>query len=346
MILASLALGFASLAVAERGLHDWRARSLSSDGARWIWGEGAWEKRALPAAFLAACDFVLPDEPAGARLSILADEEYLVYVNARLIGSNRYRAGAPLDVYEVADLLQPGANRIAVELRSGRGSGGLLAIVDSGSARHCVTGPSWRFFRRRAPGVIRGWTPLAGGEAPRVWGLPPTGRWGAPPAARPRPRLDRNVGGRPLLPVAAHALARPSADAPARVLLYDWGEEVYGFLRIGFEGPAAPALLYLDRQVPDPRERSSDDVMVTLDGESRWRAAAPVRFRYAVIAGEPDVRWVDVLAAGPALVGVYPPAPAPPGLLGLAPPPLRAPVEDEIRRQLEGFASITGREEP
>jgi hypothetical protein len=345
VVLVSLTLGFASLAVAERGLHDLRSRSLAADGALWIWGEGAWEKRAQPAAFLAACDFALTDAPAGARLSIVADEEYLVYVNARLIGSNRYRDGAPLDVYEVADLLQPGANRIAVELRSGRGAGGLLAMVESGGARHCVTGPAWRFFRRRALGVVRGWTPLVGGEAPRVWGLSPTGRWGAP-AAAPKPRLDRSLEGRPSLPADVQTLSHPAEESPARVLRYDWGEEVYGFLRIGFDGPSAPALLYLGTQLPDPRERSSDEVMVTLDGESRWRAAAPARFRYLVIAGGPDVQWVDVLAAGPELVAAYPPALVPGGLLGIEPPPLRAPVEDEIRRQLEGFASIAGGEKP
>jgi hypothetical protein len=337
---------FASLAVAERGLHDLRSRALPTDGAQWIWAEGPWEKSPLPTAFLAACDFTLEEAPASARLSIVADEEYLLYVNGRLVGSNRYRAGAPLDVYEVGDLLQEGANRLVAELRSSRGAGGLLAIVEAAGQAGCPSGASWRIFRRRARGVVRGSMPLGGGEAPRLWGFSPTGRWGKPLAGEPRPRLDGARFSPPVPRSSAETLVAPAEGQRARLALYDWGEEVFGFVRLRFARPEPSAVLYFGSERPDPRQRPADAVLVGMPGEILWRSATPVRLRYLLIGGEVELRGAEVLPCGPEFAAAYP-APRPPaGLLGLSPPPLRAPVEDEIRRQLQGFAGLARREEP
>jgi hypothetical protein len=346
-LLAVPVLLFASLAVAERGLHDRRARALPSDGAEWIWAEGPWEKSAMPAAFLAACDFPLADAPPAAQVSIVADEEYLLYVNGRLVGSNRYRDGARLDLYEVADLLQAGTNRLVVELRSGRGAGGMLAMVAAaGSPVQCASGPQWRIFRRRAAGLLRGWMPLDGGESPRLWGFSPTGRWGEPVAGEPRPRLDG-----PRLATldpgrGAQVLAAPGDPRPARLMLFDWGEPVYGFLRLRFARGEPAALLYLGAEPPDPRQRPADALVVGLPGDNMWRSATPVRLRYLLVGGDADLRGVEMLAGSPEIAAAYPSPWVPPGLLGLSPPPLRTPVEDEIRRELQGFAGLARREEP
>jgi len=343
----SLVLLFASLAVAERGLHDRRSRALPSDGAQWIWAEGPWEKSAMPAAFLAACDFRLADPPPAAQVSLIADEEYLLYVNGRLVGSNHYRKDAPLDVYEIGDLLRPGTNRLVAELRSGRGVGGVLAMVEVGErTAECPTGPDWRVFRRRSAGILRGWMPLDGGEGPRLWGWSPTGRWGTPAPGTARPRLDAPhmtslEPGR-----AREVLTAPSGERPARLLLYDWGEEVFGFLRLRFARAEPSALLYFGAEPPDPRQHPADALVVGLSGDKLWRSATPLRLRYLLIGGDAELRGVEILPFGPEYAAAYPPPWPPAGLLGLTPPQLRTPVEDEIRRELQGFAGLARREEP
>jgi hypothetical protein len=348
-LLLGVVLG--GLAMAERGLHDVRARELPSDGAQWIWAEGPWEKSAMPASFLAACDFTLdraPGDRADARLSILADEEYLIYVNGRLVGSNRYRAGAPFDVYEVGDLLQGGGNRVVAEVRSSRGGGGLLAMTEVAGEEgsNCPSGPGWRIFRRRSVGVLRGWLPLANGEAPRLWGWSPTGRWGTPTAGSPRPRLDGSPFAPPIPAGQGETLLRPAKESTAKLTLYDWGEEVFGFVRLRFTRGEPNAVVYFGAKRPDPRQRPADLVLVGMPGEVYWRSAVPLRLRYLLIGGSVEVRSAEVLPYGPEFAAAYPPAPPPAGLLGIEPPPLRPPVEDEIRRQLEGFAGLARREEP
>ena len=83
-------------------------------------------------AFYAVRDFELDSPPARASVRILADEAYILYVNGRRVGSGAYFAGAPLDTYPLDLVLRPGWNRVAVELRSGRGAGGLLCALFAG----------------------------------------------------------------------------------------------------------------------------------------------------------------------------------------------------------------------
>ncbi len=56
-----------------------------------------------------------------------------------------------------------------------------------------------------------------------------------------------------------------------------------------------------------------------------------------------------MLPVDEAALGRFPPprAAAPVrGVLGIVPPPLRTPVEDEVWRELEGVPGVAGREEP
>ena len=186
--------------------------------AEWIWSPGP-RDRSAPTAFFVAADFDLDEVPAAAELSALADEEYVLYLNGRRVGSNSYSPGASFDVYEVASLLRPGANRLAAELRSGRGSGGFLASL----RRRGDRAPARRHRRRLAGGG------RAGGRGGRRRLLPrrrSAGRLvgaaagGPVGGARPRtapPALRR--GGRPPAngsrPSAAPSSARPSPGARA-----------------------------------------------------------------------------------------------------------------------------------
>jgi hypothetical protein len=187
---------------------------------------------------------------------------------------------------------------------------------------------------------------LDGGESPRIWGWSPTGRWGTPAAGPLRPRLDPTPTAILAPGRGTELLAAAKDKRPARLLLYDWGEEVFGFLRLRFARGEPAALLYLGPEPPDPRQRPADELVVGLAGDNYWRSATPVRLRYLLVGGDADLRGVEVLPYGPEFAAAYP-APAPPyGLLGLTPPQLRTPVEDEIRRQLQGFAGLARREEP
>jgi len=107
-----IALAAAALAiVAERS--EWvRALGTGGTARAWIWAPV--ELRDVrPRAFFAAREFELAAVPQRAILEVLGDEEYVAWANGWRIGSGRYRAGAPLDRYEVARYLH--LNRADIE---------------------------------------------------------------------------------------------------------------------------------------------------------------------------------------------------------------------------------------
>ncbi|HEX9670070.1 MAG TPA: hypothetical protein VGC93_11370 [Thermoanaerobaculia bacterium] len=338
------ALALPLLAWAERaGVTAVARRVLPTGEAEWIWAE--WSVRAkTPAVFYAARDFELDAVPAGARLLVLADEEHVLWVNGRRVGAGRYRTGAPLDVYPAADLLQPGANRILVELRSARGAGGFIARLEDGDGRFLlVTDPSWLVFRRHRPGLVRGWEPLeegpAAGEPAFSWGSPPVGRWDAPRPSPPRPPLDERTG-RAIRP------RRVAGDPAGERKLYDFGRAVTGYLRLEHRPNAEMdvALLLAGDRPPDPRDRAQGAVLLMPDGRA-WLDARARRFRYVLLLGAPSVTGARVLPVGGEEAAAAARPEPPEGAFGLAPPPLRAPIEDEVRRELKGVPRVAGREE-
>ena len=172
------------LGLAERGARLVVSRRLPTGGAQWIWAQGALD-RSEPVAFYAVRDFELDSPPARASARILADEAYILYVNGRRVGSSAYYAGAPLDTYPLDSLLRPGWNRVAVELRSGRGAGGLLCalFVEDDAKPLLGSDGDWRIFHDTA-GILDGMRPVADGRPALVWQSPPTGGWGVPRLAR------------------------------------------------------------------------------------------------------------------------------------------------------------------
>src|SRR6476659_5880738 len=133
-----------------------RARLFYPTGAaEWIWTPLN-RHATLPVAFLAVRDFDLDEPPAAARLLAAGDEEYVLYLNGKLVGAGAHAPGvpgAPLDVYEVGPLLRPGGNRLVAELRSARGAGGFLArLEESASGRTIVASDRrWRRHDRHPP---------------------------------------------------------------------------------------------------------------------------------------------------------------------------------------------------
>jgi hypothetical protein len=344
-LLALVLAGTAALALADHWLFAARARRTSpTQGAEWIW-EPRNSRDFRPTAFYAVRDFEVAASPRRAPLLLLADEEYVLYLNAKRIGAGRYRQGAPLDRYDAAPWLVPGANRLVVELRSGRGAGGLLLSLAGERGEPLVqSGPGFQILKRHRLGLMRGFLPLEGGVAAQVWGLPPLGRWKWPV-----------VG--PQAPALASRLRRPPVAAPRAfpagrsAVLFDWGREVTGQLEIELprrrpsDEPAAleSALLWTGMAPPDLSRESPTEPVLPVPESRVWLDPVPRRLRYALVAGIAPGQGGEGVAAriypvDPA--GVPAAVPPPEGVFGIAAPPLRAPVEDEVRRKLQGLAGV------
>jgi hypothetical protein len=348
--------GFSSLA--ER-----RARASSPTGeAEWIW-QNRYHRDVSPAAFLAARDFFLESVPSRARLLVAADEEYVLTLNNRPVG----RGGSPYrgvpDAYEVAPLLLPGGNRFVVDLRNGRGPGGFLLCLEDPATRRplVVSDGDWRIFPRWVFGLERGWLPLEDGEAPRIWGIPPLGRWGklGTPVAKP---LGIGFAGSSLAPIGSKRVALaplPGGEpVPGAAVLLDWGREVTGYLALELAVPQelAIGLLWVGETPPDPYLARPAGTILLRPGRGSWADAHPRRFRYALVVGlgAPASALVTPLSGA---LGEGPPAAAPDldfsvakieaqgGAFGVVPPPSRTPVEDEVWRKLQRLAGVGGGKE-
>ena len=335
-----------ALALAARARPVLRARSLPTGDAQWIWRRIDRMDHA-PTAFYALRDFDLPDPPPDrARLLIAADEEYVLTLNGRRIGAGAYQPGTVLDVYEVGPLLLPEGNRLMVELRSGKGAGGLLAsLVDEATDRAIVgTDERWRTFGTHELGLLRGWLPAGRGEPAQCWGVPPIGRWGVPRVGAPKPLLAFERA--PRIPAASRLPASLPAGLvegrpPGSPVLYDWGRPVEGFLTLGVQ-PAdkiGVALLFAGEEPPDLlRSRPTAAVMIQA-GRRDWMDAVPRRFRYVLLVG-----LVRPAAAALIPAPAVPPArPVEARVFGVQAPPLRSPVEDEVWSKLQRLSGVAGR---
>jgi hypothetical protein len=361
-----VAAGVLLLALGTRALGSIVARfTVPTRTAQWIWETR--ERRDLsPAAFYTARDFTLDKVPARARLLVSGDEEYILYLNGARIGAGAWRPGTVLDAWEVGPLLQPGSNRILAEVRSERGTGGFLLNLEDAAGEQIVrTDGEWRIFHSHQLGILRGWLPLTGAAAPssipaQVWGLPPLGRWGRPRMGPVQPLFIDLTRGRPVPAVSAATLSSPAPSSPGKpqptLRLFDWGREVTGYLLVDVQPSAnmGIGLLYTGGAAPPVllAERPASGILL-VPGRRTWMDAHPRRFRYALVVGLPGamedisarVQEVDSgQAAG--LIREMETARRPArGVLGIVPPPLRTPVEDEVWRDLQGVAGVAGGKE-
>ena len=341
------------VAVAVRALPAVRGR-LPTGKAQWIW-RAMDRKDNYPTVFYAVRDFELESPPARARLLVTADEEYVATLNGRPVAAGMYvrrNSGTTLDAYDVGPLLRAGGNRLIVELRSGRGAGGLLAALEGGAGEPIlVSDESWRIYRKHELGLVRGWLPLRedgedGSEPAFCWGNPPLGRWGWPrlgavapllpraplvPAASARP-LDLNLGG--------SEVGRP----PGSPVLYDWGREVEGYLTLDVPPSKDPGtgLLFIGSEPPDPRRTPYTAPVLVLPGRHDWMDAQPRRFRYALVMGMAQQATASVL---PAPARSMSRDPEEMKVFGIEGPRLRTPVEDEVWSKLQRLAGVARREE-
>src|SRR5262249_10014437 len=164
----------------------------------------------------------------------------------------------------------------------------------------------------------------------------------------PRPLFTDLALGRPAA-AAASVLLPPLALFPADRpqpprRLFDFGREVTGYLLVDVQ-PAAEqdgkqiGLLWTGGAPPDPLHQRESAGIIVLPGRRTWMDARPRRFRYALVMGLPRTLGARVQEVDPgrAAVLLAPLGSTVPrrGVLGIVPPPLRTPVEDEIWRQLK-----------
>lgn len=177
----ALAVAITGMAAARATLRAHAEREYSRTGpARWIWySRDVKDPRAL--AFVATRDLVLDRRPPRATAKVFGDRWHVLWVNGRRVGGARQRPGDPLALYEVAEDLGPGRNRIAIESGSDTGVGGLLFSLDiSDWGRDvCVSDGRWRVDPSRRA-IASG-----GRYRPDVWGSPPMYPWGWPRVPRP-----------------------------------------------------------------------------------------------------------------------------------------------------------------
>lgn len=337
---------------AESGF-TWLAgpHGLPVGNAHWIWAPRATSWTG-PVAFLAIRDFDLDDVPGEARLVILADEEYVAWLNDTLVGSGRYRPGDPLDAYSVAPLLKKGRNRLLVELRSGRGLGGFFANLHfpGTSIRDVGTDDSWRMTRMSRAGIMNGNGKIAYLPPARDLGAPPFGRWGPVAVGRARELLSNVIRKRafsaPVLQDETRSGRWVSAGRGGAghipAVRIDFGREVEGLLVLGFsDSEPEPGLLYLSDSMPDPDEQSPAALVMRMRGGRYWMDVEMRRFRYAVVLGMPDLVKAQIYRYRGTPPLSWRPVPLLPmrGVFGLRSPLLRSSAEDEVWRKLQGLAS-------
>ncbi len=343
------ALGLVVLAAGARHLAARVFEPVS--GARWIWAAGDY-REGDPISFYAVRELDL-EATVPARIAIAADETYLLYVNGRRAGAGSYRRNAPLDEYEVGALLEPGLNRILVEVRSSRGAGGLIAEIGLGDAhRNIVTDASWRIYKRYDPGLFGGWSSPEAGEAPVAWGRPPTGRWRlaaarlrpVPPQGLLPPALRRPLRHRPYHDAAWLELDETRRQIPALgpQQIFDWGEEVEGIVSFDLRSDQGkPGLLYASAEPPDAQERPPDAIIIPVPGRRYWEDAQPRRFRYLLLVGvEPASRIEVELPNGTSTRALEVPSEEPrDGIFGIEPPRSYSRVEEAVWERLEKEAA-------
>jgi len=333
--------------VAAERLHGFgRLRTLGAPRQLWIWSADP-PDLVEPRAFFVARDFDLATVPASARLEVIGDPEYVVYLGGDRIGSGSYEAGQGLDVYEVAPELHPGSNRVVLELRSPIGSGGAtLRIVDAAGRKLVATDDHWHIYAMSWKGLVEG-QPLWGNGTAKVLGASPLGRWGIPAPTPPRPLFENAVdlahalGGRtfqaPLTSTRWHRLRRRARHAPplGPLVTIDFGAVLRGYLHLDLDpGANGPLLVRYGLAPASRRGWVPDEVVVPIANRSYWQGPVPRTFRFVEIAGTSEVTWAAVLPIEPSAWAALARPTTTPGLFGIPPPGVPLPVVEKIWKRL------------
>ena len=335
------------------------AKALPTGRAQWIWAEvkpdAGW------VGFFAVRDFqidVIPDERT--TLLITADEEYVAFLNGQAVGSGSYQPGSGVDAYDVSSVLVAGANRLLIELRSSHSVGGLLLNVTTDGESLVVSDDSWGVLEEYREDEKWPGTAIGDLVPVKVWGQPPTGRWEIPGTTQLRPRLRQQLLSRRPLPAELVRLEEggpwhPLPPEPLRErplghwATFDFGREVSGFLNlVPARRSGARGLFWIGSDEPPvPRSSRPDGRVFALVGQGSWTDAVPRRFRYVTVVSLTEIAGARAFVLKPGQESeLVISSPQPDGVLGLEPPELRSPVEDEFWREFESLSSLGGGEAP
>lgn len=356
----------AVVAVGERWLvPGWLASRGPMGPARWISApvleppSDPEEAGAAPhdVGFFAFRDFEVDEDFEGAELKVMGEEAFWVNLNGVAVAAGRWDSETRLRACEVGPYLHAGRNRLVVELRSSRPSGGLLLSLEIGGKRpqRIVTDSSWSIVRRHQRELGEAGADLAERVPARVWGAPPTGRWGWPREEARQPALVELMAPGGAVPAARARVGdpagtwfrlppRPEQAAPlARWVTFDFGAPQTGLLSLVFaeRGPVR-GLVFAGATPPDPRAERPDAVLLKVPGLKAWTRVVPRRFRYVTVISPTKVqaaRVYPVVSDKAAALLEEPPPPT--GAFGME-LALRTPVEDEIWRDFERLASVRG----
>jgi len=342
--------GLAVAVVAERLEWAGALRDRGQPERAWYWIDGD-PRDPRPVAFFAVRDFELAERPEGAVAEVLGDQEYILSINGERIGSNRYRAGAALDRYEIERWLRPGDNRVVLELRSPTAAGGFTFRLTGAGGRDLLAGAApWHIQRTYFRALFPGGAAPPAPEASLV-GKAPIGRWGVPSPGPLRPAFLDLLAVPRVVPAVRY---RKDASAWHRLrtkgrrkeslgprVEFDFGAPVTGYLQLEVRGREAATGLLRFSLTPGISEPGPIHGLATIIPQrGLWQDAVARRFRYVDVLGLDGVSGAGVLPMVDEAVEILGDGGAPAGLLGIQPPPSRAPVEDVIRRELEGEASL------
>jgi hypothetical protein len=345
----ALVLALLALLAVDRLRTVWREARQETGAARWVWPERP-ERFTPPRAFYLVRDFDLASLADTAWLSVLGDEEYVLFLNGRAVGSNRYSTDSELDRYEVSSFLRPGRNRVTVHLRSSAGSGAFLAALWVGASDEplVVTDETWRVAHMRTPPLMNPDQEVRWNDEAVVVAVPPAGRWGPTTRGIDRPLLRDLIAGR--REVTARRILLPGRQwsgttwrrtrreaALGERVVFDFGRPRTGFLWLDFPaGEPALAVVYLGLEPPEPAARPPEITVITR-GEERWLDAVPRTFRYAMVVGLEQIRDASILQSDPDAVPPIVAGEPPEGVFGLSVPRLRTPAENVVWSELERF---------
>ncbi len=367
------------------------AATLPTGEARWIWsaedpGVGLttskWRNVFLyrdfevtpPGGAGAAPVAALLSNPADpsilASLRVKADEAYWAYLNGRPIGSGVYREGSPVDLYDLtgrlAELVRPGPNRLALEVRSRRGVGGALVQLQLGREgesgfTEIVSDGTWRATDRYVPGLLEPGVEPEEALPVRVWGLPPVGRWGLPRELVRVSGLDEQLAAGAGSGTAAvvdrlrpldqdkwtRAFSPPEHRVPlGRWVFFDFGRTVHGYLNVVLaERAGARLLIYpgLDRTYePGTAEPAAFGAVPV--GRGSWTDVSPRSFRFVTVLATAEVSGVRAYEVDPTWVASLRDDVAIESTAFGIEPPSSPSVEDEFWSELERITGVRGRE--
>ena len=353
----ALLVGLLALAGFESWLRPRQLeRGLPTGTAKWIWAskigpEDGWVN------FFLHKDFALNNEPAHAELKIQADEGYWTFLNGKAIGSGAFREEAPLDSYDVGRFLRLGRNRIVVQVRSRRGTGGLLASLDVNDEESIVSDSTWEATWRYERALFRPGFRPEDAAGVHVWGRPPIGRWDVPRAVVRIPDVERQlVNPKPREALRTRSFGGSGWDrrfpkAEQRVplgrwVVFDLGEVVTGYSNVVFAsrgGTFGIVFAGIDR----PYEPGMSEPVARFQappGQGSWSDPEPRRFRFLTVLANAEIAGLRVFETAAEMVTSRAADVTVRSTAFGIEPPSGPSVEDEFWRKLERLTGFTGRE--